>query len=220
MNIILLGPPGSGKGTQAQFLKEQYGLMHLSTGDMLRHEVSAGTTLGMKAKDLIDSGQFVSDSLILEMIGHYLDQPDYSVGVILDGFPRTAAQAEALDLMLKEKNMILDHVIELKVEEKVLEKRIVGRYHCQQCGAGYNEYFKLPQEPGICDVCGGNEFRRRADDEAEKLRTRLRLYREQTEPILPYYMGKGILEHVDAAQEISDVSINITKIIERPAQKA
>lgn len=220
MNIILLGPPGSGKGTQAQFLKEQYGLMHLSTGDMLRHEVSTATDLGLKAKELIDSGQFVSDSLILEMIAQYLDQPDYSVGAILDGFPRTAGQADALDQMLREKKTTLDHVIQLKVEEKVLEKRIVGRYSCQQCGAGYNEYFKLPQEPGVCDVCGGSEFKRRADDEAEKLRTRLRLYREQTEPILPYYMGKGILEHVNAAQEISDVSADITKIIESPAQKA
>ncbi len=217
MNIILLGPPGSGKGTQAQFLKEQYGLLHLSTGDMLRHEVSMGTSLGLKAKDLIDSGQFVSDALILKMIGQYLDQPDYSVGIILDGFPRTPTQASALDAMLKDKDTTLDHVIELQVEEKVLAKRIIGRYSCQQCGAGYNEYFKLQQEPGVCDVCGGHEFKRRADDEAEKLRTRLKLYREQTEPILPYYMGKGIFKKVDAAQDISDVSSDITRIIEGPA---
>ena len=215
MNIILLGPPGSGKGTQAERLKQHYGMMHLSTGDMLRHEVAAGTPLGLRAKELIDSGQFISDEIILEMIQGCLDQPDYSVGIILDGFPRTSQQAVALDQMLHDRHLAIDHVIELQVDETALLKRITGRFQCADCGAGYNEFFKTPIEAGVCDICGGTHFKKRADDDAEKIRTRLRLYHEQTAPILPYYLGKGVLKQVDGMQDIEHVAQEISKIIEK-----
>lgn len=215
MNIILLGPPGSGKGTQASFLKEQYGLMHLSTGEMLRKEIAKETELGLQAKEMVDSGQFISDEIIINMISQKLDEPDYRVGVILDGFPRTVKQVTALEDMLADKGLSLDHVIELQVDESALVKRIAGRFHCASCNAAYNEFFKVPHEPGVCDVCGGHEFKRRPDDSVEKVKTRLRLYHEETAPILPYYVGKGILKKVDGLQDMTKVSEDIRKIIEK-----
>jgi adenylate kinase len=215
MNIILLGPPGSGKGTQAQCLKEHYGLMHLSTGDMLRHEIARGSPLGMRAKDLMDSGQFVADDIIINMIANCLEQPDYNVGVILDGFPRTANQAAALDQMLATRGQSIDYVIELKVDEPALVKRISGRYACAECDASYNDFFKMPQEPGVCDVCGGTEFKRRADDSPETVWKRLRTYREQTQPIIPYYLGRGVLHQVDGMKDIDTVAEEISRIIEQ-----
>lgn len=214
MNIILLGPPGSGKGTQAQFLREHYGLMHLSTGDMLRHEVECETPLGQQVKNLMDSGQLVPDGLVIEMLSQYFDLPEYSVGIILDGFPRTTPQAIALDEMLERKGLDIDHVLEIQIDENLLVKRISGRFICVDCGAAYNEYFKIPVESGICDICGGRDFKRRVDDDTDKLRMRLRLYREQTHPIVPYYLGKGVLKTVDGAQDVEKVSKDISLIIE------
>lgn len=214
MNIILIGPPGSGKGTQAEFLKNTYGIIHLSTGQMLRDEISKETDLGRKAKDMIDSGQFISDDLVIGMLNGTLSQPDYRVGVILDGFPRTVNQAVYLDSMLSELDRNIDHVIQIQVDEGVLMKRVTGRFYCAHCKANYNDYFKMPQEDGVCDTCGGTEFLRRPDDSQETLKTRLKKYQEETQPIIPYYMGKGILKTVDGAQPLEDVSRQISEIIE------
>jgi len=214
MNIILLGPPGSGKGTQAQHLKDRYGLMHLSTGDMLRREIAQGTPLGLEAKEKLDSGQYVPDPIMIDMISHYLDKPEYSVGVILDGFPRTTAQAQALDDMLEDRSMIIDHVIELSVDEDLLVKRIIGRFMCKECGACYNDFFRLPEEPGVCDICGGNEFQRRADDTENTVKKRLEVYHAETMPIIPYYLGKGILHKIDGMRSVEEVAAEIDAIIE------
>lgn len=218
MNIILLGPPGSGKGTQAQHLKDRYGLMHLSTGEMLRREISLGTPMGLQIKDAIESGQIASDDVVavmIQMIEKLLDKPEYSVGVILDGFPRTTAQARALDDMLKARSMIIDHVIELKINEELLVKRIVGRFSCAECGACYNDFFRPPHNPGTCDVCGGHEFKRRADDTEDTVKKRLEVYHTETMPIIPYYLGKGILHEIDGMRSIEEVATDIDRIIER-----
>ena len=215
MNVIIFGPPGSGKGTQAQLLKERYGLMHLSTGEMLRQAIHQQTELGQQAQDMIDSGQLVADELVINMIQKCLDEPDYTVGIILDGFPRTPQQAKALDCMLAQKNKSIDHVIELVVDETLLIKRITGRFQCANCGACYNTHFHPPQEHGVCDVCGSSDFKRRADDTPETIRKRLKAYHEETSPIIPYYMGKGILHEVDGNRSIQEVSISIDSIVDK-----
>jgi adenylate kinase len=214
MNIILLGPPGAGKGTQAQRLKENYGLMHLSTGDMLRQEIAKGSDFGKKIKESVDSGRFVSDDVMVAMIAHLLDQPDYRVGVILDGFPRTEKQAAALDVMLKSKKMSIDHVIEIKVDDEALVKRIAGRYMCAECGACYNEFSKKPLEQEACDVCGASNFVKRADDKEETVRARLKIYRQETMPIIPYYLERGLLREVNGMLGIDKVSEQINSLLE------
>ena len=214
MILILMGPPGSGKGTQAKFLSETYGLVHLSTGDMLRAEIEAGSDLGHQAKDLIDKGALVPDSLILNMIQEKLTQPAYRVGIILDGFPRTSNQAVGLDKMLDAFSLAVDRVIQLKIDSEVLTKRITGRYYCTHCKANYNTFTKEPEEKGVCDTCGHENFARRDDDSEETLVTRLERYDQQTLPVLPYYLGKGILTEIDAAQSMQDVSEAIVKVIE------
>lgn len=214
MNVILLGPPGSGKGTQAQRLKENYGLMHLSTGDMLRQEMLKGTDLGNRIKEVVDSGGFIDDETIITMISEALDQPDYSVGVILDGFPRTENQAAALDDMLKSKKMSIEHVIEIKVDDETLVKRISGRYMCSDCGACYNEFSKPPVEDGVCDVCGSSNFQRRADDKEETVRERLKKYRQETMPIIPYYVERGMLKEVNGMLDIDKVSEQVRDLLE------
>ncbi|WP_340117025.1 adenylate kinase [Pelagibius sp. 7325] len=213
MNVILLGPPGAGKGTQAKRLEKRHNLIQLSTGDMLRAAVASGSELGKKAKSLMDAGHLVPDDLMISLIADRIDQPDCADGFILDGFPRTTAQAEALDEMLAEKGMKLHSVIEMKVEDEILVDRITGRYTCANCGAGYHDSFQRPKVAGVCDACGGTEFKRRADDTAETVRTRLATYHAQTAPILPYYQGKGILKAVDGMAGIDQVTDQIERVL-------
>ncbi|MEH6527511.1 MAG: adenylate kinase [Sneathiella sp.] len=206
MILILLGPPGAGKGTQAQRLHDKHGLVQLSTGDMLRAAVAAGSEVGLKAKSVMESGKLVSDDIMTGIISDRLDQPDCKNGVILDGFPRTEAQAVALDKMLKSKGLELNAVIEMKTDDNILVERITGRYTCAKCGAGYHDSFLKPAKEGVCDKCGGNEFTRRNDDNAETVTSRLEAYHNQTAPLLPYYREKGILKQVDGMAGIDEVT--------------
>lgn len=209
MNVILLGPPGAGKGTQAKMLEQNHGLVQLSTGDMLREAVASGGELGRQAKKVMDAGQLMPDELMIRMIAERIDKPDCVGGFILDGFPRTTRQAEALDRMLADKGLRLDAVIEMQVDEEALVGRITGRYSCARCGAGYHDQFRRPRVEGVCDRCGGTEFVRRADDNAETVRARLQAYREQTAPILPYYRARGVLRPVDGMASIEEVGRQI-----------
>jgi len=213
VNLILLGPPGAGKGTQARRLQDERGLIQLSTGDMLRAAVRSGSEIGKRAKAVMDAGKLVSDEIMIAMIEERIAQPDCKKGFSLDGFPRTEAQAKALDAMLDAQGLALDHVIEMAVDEAALTQRIVGRYTCAKCGAGYHESFQKPKVAGTCDVCGSTEFTRRADDTAETVKTRLDAYRAQTAPILPYYRAKGVLKSVDGMADIDEVTRQITAIL-------
>lgn len=213
MNLILLGPPGAGKGTQAKILEQRFGLLQVSTGDMLRAEVKSGSGIGLEAKSIMERGALVPDSIITTMIAARVKQPDASRGFILDGFPRTAPQAAALDEMLRENGKVLDHVIELKVDDAALVDRISGRYTCGKCGEGYHDHFKLPKVRGVCDACGNTEFTRRADDKAETVGARLAAYHSQTAPLLPYYAAQGKLRSVDGMADMSDVTIALTRIL-------
>lgn len=214
MNLILLGPPGCGKGTQAQRLQESHGLVQLSTGEMLRAAVASGSELGKQAKKIIEAGKLVPDDIMVRMIAERINQPDCADGFILDGFPRTTGQAEALDVMLAEKKLPLDYVIEMKVDTKVLTGRITGRYNCAKCGAGYHDEFQKPEIEGKCDACGGTEFTRREDDNAETVRARLAAYEEQTAPLLPYYRKMGALRTVDGMAAIDQVTDQIEMVLQ------
>jgi len=214
MKLILLGPPGAGKGTQAKRLEDLRGLRQLSTGDMLREAVQSGSDVGKEADKLMKAGQLVPDSIVIRMIADRVDGPDCAKGVILDGFPRTVAQAQALDAMLAERGTGLDAVIEMAVDDKALVDRISGRFTCGKCGAVYHDSFKQPKKSGICDVCGGTEFKRRADDNAATAGARLKEYHEKTAPILPYYKGKSILRQVDGMASVEEVARQIDAVLE------
>jgi adenylate kinase len=217
MNIVLLGPPGAGKGTQAKRLEERYGLVQLSTGDMLRAAVASGSEIGQRAKAIMEAGQLVPDEVVIALIADRIDRPDAKKGFILDGFPRTTKQAEALDRMLAEKGIRLDHVIEMKVDDALLVDRISGRYTCARCGAGYHDRNQRPKVDGVCDACGSTEFRRRADDNAETVTKRLDAYHAQTAPILPYYRAQGALTSIDGMAPIDDVTVALARILDRAA---
>lgn len=217
MNIILLGPPGAGKGTQAQRLEQTRGMVQLSTGDMLRAAVKAGTPVGLKAKAVMEAGELVSDAIVSALIGEHLDA-SAGKGAIFDGFPRTGHQAEALDLLLDDRGQKLDYVIELDVEEEALVERITGRFSCSNCGAGYHDRFKLPKLDGTCDVCGAHEFKRRPDDNEQTVRTRMSEYRAKTAPILPYYEERGLVRRVDGMASVEEVARQIDAVLDSAAQ--
>ena len=215
MNVILIGPPGAGKGTQAKEIEKRHGIVQLSTGDMLRAAAKSGSEVGKRAKAVMDKGQLVSDEIVTRIIEERIDKPDCKKGFILDGFPRTLGQAAALEAMLQSKGRKIDAVIELKVDDEKLLERIVGRFTCAKCGAGYHEKFKRPKTEGVCDVCGSKEFTRRADDNAETVRTRLMAYYRETAAIIGYYFAKGLLKPIDAMGPIDQISKQIGSALGR-----
>ena len=213
MEIILLGPPGAGKGTQAALLQDAYGMVQLSTGDILRAAVKEGTEVGKMADEIMKSGKFFPDELMAQILGEHIDQLPADTGIIFDGYPRTERQAELLDELLTPRGRKLDHVIELDVDEDALVERITGRYTCAKCNAGYHDKFKKPKVEGVCDECGSTEFKRRPDDNEETVRTRMAEYRAKTEPILPIYEARGLVSKVDGMADIDDVTAAIRKIL-------
>lgn len=214
MNIILLGPPGAGKGTQAARLVDSRGMVQLSTGDMLRAAVKAGTPVGLQAKALMEAGALVPDEVVSGIIGEALDALSPETGVIFDGYPRTQAQAHSLDTILADRQRTLAHVIELEVDEDALVERITGRFTCASCGEGYHDLFKMPKVEGECDKCKGHEFKRRPDDNEETVRTRMAEYRAKTAPILPIYEARGIVSRVDGMADMNDVSLAVAAILD------
>lgn len=213
--LILLGPPGAGKGTQARMLEQQFGLVQLSTGDLLRAAVAAGTEAGQAAKAVMEAGQLVSDAIVIAILRDRLAMPDCAKGVILDGFPRTTVQAEALDALLAESGQKIDAAISLEVDDAAMVTRISGRYTCGACGEGYHDTFKRPAKDGVCDACGGTNMKRRADDNAETVGSRLVAYHAQTAPLIAYYSGKGVLQTVDAMGQIDAIATDLAAIVNK-----
>jgi adenylate kinase len=218
MKLVLLGPPGAGKGTQAERIKAHYGIAHLSTGDMLREAVAADTEVGRQAKAIMDAGRLVPDEVMIRLVAERIAQPDCARGFVLDGFPRTRAQAQALDALLAERGEQLDAVLEIAVDQDALVERISGRFACARCGAGYHDRFKQPEVAGVCDVCGSREFVRRDDDKAETVRARLDAYQAQTAPLLPYYRDQGLLITVDGMAGIDQVSAEVLEKLDAAAR--
>jgi adenylate kinase len=212
--LILLGPPGAGKGTQARLLEERLGLVQLSTGDLLRAAVAAGTEAGRKAKDMMDAGALVPDEIVLAVLADRLVASDLGSGIILDGFPRTAAQARALDALLATRGQRIVAAVSLEVDDAAMVERIAGRYTCASCGEGYHDNFKCPENAGICDACGGTEFKRRSDDRAELVTARLAAYHSETAPLIAYYGDRGVLRKVDAMDDIAKVAKALGRIAE------
>ncbi len=212
-NLMLLGPPGAGKGTQAKEIAARHGLTQLSTGDMLRASIAAGSEIGKRVKEIMAKGELVPDEVVIGIVAERMDAPDCKNGVILDGFPRNLAQAAAFDKVLAARKKKLDVVIELEVDDKLLIKRITGRFTCAKCGAGYHDDFKLPRIKGVCDVCGSTEFTRRADDNEATVTRRLAVYHRETSPLIQYYAGKGILRSVDGMAAIAQVAQAIDKVL-------
>lgn len=217
INLILLGPPGAGKGTQARMLEETFGLVQLSTGDLLRAAVKAGTEAGRKAKAVMEAGDLVSDEIVIAILRDRLAEPDCARGVIFDGFPRTTVQAEALDALMAETSAGITAAISLEVDDAAMVARIAGRYTCAACGEGYHDRFKTPAVEGVCDKCGGTNMTRRADDNAETVEQRLRAYHAQTAPLIDYYDGKGVLARVDAMADIDAVAHALTAVVQEAA---
>jgi len=211
--LILLGPPGAGKGTQARMLEEKFGYVQLSTGDLLREAVAAGTPAGLAAKAVMEAGQLVSDEIVINILRDRLAEPDCAKGVILDGFPRTTVQAEALDELLAETQQKINAAISLEVDDAAMVERISGRYTCGGCGEGYHDSFKQPSQAGKCDKCGGTEMTRRADDNAETVASRLEAYHAQTAPLIAYYGGKGVLKTTNAMGGIDDIARDMAAIV-------
>lgn len=217
MNIILLGPPGAGKGTQAERLVASRGMVQLSTGDMLRAARTSGTSVGQRVAAVMDAGELVSDEIVSDLIGEALDRMGVEHGAIFDGYPRTAAQADSLDQILSARGRKLDHVIELGVDEDALVDRITGRFTCAKCGAGYHDRYKLPKVKGVCDICSSHDFKRRPDDNAETVRTRMAEYRAKTAPILPIYDRRGIVARVDGMADMDVVTAAIEQVLNTPS---
>ncbi len=215
MNIILIGPPGAGKGTQARLIEEHRGLVQLSTGDMLRAAVAAGSDIGKRAKAIMDAGKLVSDEIVIGIIADRIEEPDCRKGVIFDGFPRTLVQADALGALFKRKGRKINGVIEIKVDDEVLVDRISGRFTCAECGEGYHDKHRQPAKPGVCDKCGSTGFKRRADDNAETVRTRLLAYYKETAPLIGYYYAKEVLHGVDGMADIGKVTAEIGSVLDR-----
>lgn len=215
--LILLGPPGAGKGTQARMLEQQFGLVQLSTGDLLRAAVAAGTEAGKQAKAVMDAGGLVSDDIVLAILRDRMQAPDTGKGIILDGFPRTAGQAQALDALLAEQGLALGAAISMEVDDAAMVERVAGRYTCAGCGEGYHDSFKTPAIEGVCDTCGGTEFKRRADDNAETAGARLQAYHDQTAPLIAYYDSQGALRRVDAMGDIDRIARDLGTIVQEVA---
>jgi adenylate kinase len=213
--LILLGPPGAGKGTQARILEEDFGLVQLSTGDLLRAAVAAGSDAGKAAKAVMEAGGLVSDDIVLAILKDRMTQPDIAKGIILDGFPRTDGQAAALDTLLSGNGQRVNAAISLDVDDEAMVGRVAGRYTCGTCGEGYHDAFKQPAQAGVCDKCGGTTFKRRADDNAETVRERLQAYHAQTAPLIAYYDGKGVLQRIDAMGAIADIRRMLGDIVTR-----
>ena len=214
MNLIMLGPPGAGKGTQAKRLESAYGLVQLSTGDMLRAAVAAGTEIGKQAKAVMAAGDLVSDDIVVSIIAERIAEPDCASGFILDGFPRTVTQAEALDAMLTASNQRIDGVLEMTVDDDALVGRIAGRFSCTNCGAAYNDELNRPKVENVCDLCGASAFTRRKDDNAETMGARLAAYHAKTAPLLPYYAARGVLRSVDGMADIDEVTRQLRAVVD------
>lgn len=213
-NLVLLGPPGAGKGTQARKLEETFGLIQLSTGDLLRAAVAAGTEAGKKAKAVMEAGELVSDDIVIAILRDRMGEPDCVKGVILDGFPRTTVQAEALDTLMQDTGQSITAAISLEVEDEAMVERISGRYTCAKCGEGYHDRFKRPKTAGVCDKCGGTDMNRRADDNAETVAQRLKAYHAQTAPLIAYYDDKNVLHRIDAMKAIDAITEEMKSVVQ------
>ncbi|WP_167852706.1 adenylate kinase [Pseudotabrizicola sediminis] len=211
--LILLGPPGAGKGTQARILEEDFGLVQLSTGDLLRSAVASGSAAGQQARAVMEAGGLVSDEIVLAILKDRMNQPDVAKGIILDGFPRTDRQAADLDALLATSGQRVNAAISLEVDDEAMVGRVAGRYTCGGCGEGYHDTFKQPATAGVCDKCGGTAFKRRADDNAETVRERLKAYHAQTAPLITYYEGKGVLQRIDAMGDIAAIRQTLGGIV-------